>query len=87
MSTFNIPLESIKKETLEKLLNVVPEGRQIDYKRELNFKTPEHKRELYKDVASFEPLLVFQKSLMTTSSNKENFFTKLFWSPTTKPVT
>ena len=29
MSTFNIPLESIKKETLEKLLNVVPEGRQI----------------------------------------------------------
>lgn len=53
MSTFNLPLESIKQDTLENLLNVVPEGRQIDYKRDLNFSTPDQKRELYKDVASF----------------------------------
>lgn len=52
MSTFNISLESITHDTLKNLINVVPEGRQIDYKRELNFSTPEQKRELYKDVAS-----------------------------------
>lgn len=53
MSIFNIPLESINKESLENLINVVPEGRQLDYKRDLNFSTPDQKRELYKDVASF----------------------------------
>jgi len=53
MSIFHTPLDKINEKTLIELLNLVPEGRQLDYKRELNFDKSDQKRELYKDVASF----------------------------------
>ena len=50
----NTPFDEINLDTLKDLItNEVMEGRQLDYKQELNLSTRDEKREFLKDVTAF----------------------------------
>lgn len=53
MSTFNLPIESVTKETIQSLINNVSESTQIDFKKKLNLNKDEEKKEFLADVVSF----------------------------------
>jgi len=52
MSIFHIPIDAIKKETIDGLINNVSESTHIDFKREY-YMNEEQKKELLADVVSF----------------------------------